>query len=96
MNAGATLDFGKAEVYWPQDEDSSKYQTLLDLNTEPKASEQSTLQPTFDAKVRIDAQIDVLVTPEVGHSCLGTLTDPVKEIFSKMWTNSINLRPIWA
>ncbi len=67
MNAGAKLNFGKAEVYWPQDDAASdKYQELLGLVADPSAQEKSLVQPTFDAKVRIDAQIDVLVTPEVG------------------------------
>ena len=66
MNAGAKLNFGKAEVYWPQDDAASdKYQELLGLVADPSAQEKSLVQPTFDAKVRIDAQIDVLVTPEV-------------------------------
>lgn len=66
MNAGAKLNFGKAEVYWPQDDAASnKYQELLGLIADPSAQEKSLIEPTFDAKVRIDAQIDVLVTPEV-------------------------------
>ena len=66
MKAGAKLNFGKAEVYWPQDDSSSdKYQTLLGVKSDPSAQSKELIEPTFDAKVRIDAQIDVKVTPEV-------------------------------
>ncbi|KAL8706621.1 MAG: hypothetical protein Q9201_000368 [Fulgogasparrea decipioides] len=65
MNAGAKLHFGKAEVYWPQDDSSSdKYQTLLGVKSDPSAQSKDLIEPTFDAKVRVDAQIDVKVTPE--------------------------------
>lgn len=66
MKAGAKLNFGKAEVYWPQDDDASaKFQKLLGVTADPVALTDDLIKPTFDAKVRIDAQIDVLVTPEV-------------------------------
>lgn len=71
MNAGAKLDFGKAEVYWPQDDAaSSQYQELLGLDAKPSAQDQSLVQPMFDAKVTINAQIDVLVTPEVSSQTI--------------------------
>ena len=66
MKAGAKLNFGKAEVYWPQDDTASdKYQALLGITANPSAQDKDLIEPTFDAKVKIDAQIDVLVTPEV-------------------------------
>lgn len=66
MKAGAKLNFGKAEVYWPQDDAASdKYQTLLGVNSDPSAQSKDLIAPTFDAKVKIDAAIDILVTPEV-------------------------------
>ncbi len=66
MKAGARLKFGKAEVYWPQDDKASdKYQTLLGIKATPEAQSQELVQPTFDVKVKVDAQVDVLVTPEV-------------------------------
>lgn len=69
MKAGAKLNFGKAEVYWPQDDDASaKFQKLLGVTADPVAQTDDLIKPTFDAKVRIDAQIDVLVTPEVRAS----------------------------
>ncbi|KAL8729755.1 MAG: hypothetical protein Q9181_004891 [Wetmoreana brouardii] len=65
MKAGAKLNFGKAEVYWPQDDSSSdKYQTLLGVKSDPLAQSKELIAPTFDAKVRVDAQIDIKVTPE--------------------------------
>lgn len=66
MKAGAKLNFGKAEVYWPQDDKASdKYQTLLGIKATPEAQSPELVQPTFDLKVKIDARVDVLVTPEV-------------------------------
>lgn len=69
MKAGAKVNFGKAEVYWPQDDKASdEYQTLLGIKATPEAQSQELVQPTFDVKVKIDAQVDVLVTPEVSLS----------------------------
>ena len=66
MKADARLNFGKAEVYWPQDYKArNKYQTLLGIKATPEAQSQELVQPTFDVKVNVDAQVDVLVTPEV-------------------------------
>lgn len=77
MKAGAKVNFGKAEVYWPQDDkDSEKYQSLLGIEANPSAQDKNLIEPTFDAKVKIDAQIDVLVTPEVSPYRLS-----VKKIF---------------
>ncbi|KAL8707930.1 MAG: hypothetical protein Q9220_007112 [cf. Caloplaca sp. 1 TL-2023] len=65
MKAGAKLDFGKAEVYWPQDDEASdQYQKLLGLEAKSSAAPQDVLAPTFDAKVRIDAAIDINITSE--------------------------------
>ncbi|KAL8650554.1 MAG: hypothetical protein Q9226_005099 [Calogaya cf. arnoldii] len=65
MRAGAKVNFGKAEVYWPQDDTASDvYQTLLGLNTETSAPNKDLIAPTFDAKVRVDATLDINVTPE--------------------------------
>lgn len=65
MNAGAKLNFGKAEVYWPQDDTASdKYQTLLGIKSETSAPGKALVAPTFDAKVTVDAALDILVTPE--------------------------------
>lgn len=66
MRAGAKVNFGKAEVYWPQDDAASdKYQTLLGLNADPSAADKDLIAPTFDAKARVDATLDINVTPEV-------------------------------
>ncbi|KAL8645553.1 MAG: hypothetical protein Q9226_007250, partial [Calogaya cf. arnoldii] len=63
--AGAKVNFGKAEVYWPQDDTANdKYQTLLGLNAETSAPNKDLIAPTFDAKVRVDATLDINVTPE--------------------------------
>ena len=79
MKAGAKLNFGKAEVYWPQDDSSSdKYQTLLGVKSEPSAQSKELIEPTFDARVRIDAQIDIKVTPEVSLSEISM--DPVSPL----------------
>ena len=69
MKAGAKLNFGKAEVYWPQDDTASdNYQTLLGIKSDPSAQSKDLISPTFDAKVKIEAAIDILVTPEVSRS----------------------------
>lgn len=78
MRAGAKLNFGKAEVYWPQDDSASdKYQTLLGIKSDTTAPDKALVAPTFDAKVTVDAALDILVTPEVclspysrDHPCL--------------------------
>ncbi|KAM4067130.1 glycosyl hydrolases family 18 domain-containing protein [Hirsutella rhossiliensis] len=58
--AGAHFDFGKTEVYWPQnDESSSKYQKLLGIESNPSVPDQGTLKPVFEADVELDAALDV-------------------------------------
>jgi chitinase len=65
VNAGATLSFGKAEVYWPQSDDAKdQYETLLDVKSDPKGPAPGTIKPVFEAGVAVDAQLDILVTPE--------------------------------
>lgn len=64
--AGAQFNFGKAAVYWPQDDAASKkYEQLLGLDTKTMAPAPDTLAPTFDAGVKLDAELDVIVTPQV-------------------------------
>jgi chitinase len=65
-SAGARLNFGKAEVYWPQDDEASKkYEKLVGMETKrTMRPDPSTLAPTFEAGVRLDAQLDVIVTPQ--------------------------------
>jgi hypothetical protein len=64
--AGATLNFGKAEVYWPQDDESSKkYEKLVGIETRKEIPPPGKVEPTFEAGVQLDAQLDVIVTPEV-------------------------------
>ncbi len=64
-SAGARLSFGKAEVYWPQnDEASKKYEKLLGMESQTMRPESSTIAPKFEAGVKLDAQLDVIVTPE--------------------------------
>lgn len=76
MKAGAKLNFGKAEVFWPQDDSASdNYQTLLGLKSNPSAQSQDLVAPTFDAKVKVDAQIDVKVTPEASPTFLFTVPE---------------------
>ncbi|KAL9599868.1 MAG: hypothetical protein Q9219_003562 [cf. Caloplaca sp. 3 TL-2023] len=65
MNAGARLNFGKAEVFWPQDDAASdKYQTLLNIKSDTSVANKDLITPTFDARVRVDAALDINVTPE--------------------------------
>lgn len=64
LRAGTTVNFGRTEVYWPQDADSSSYQKLIGVDAAPKA-QQTGLAPSFDANVRADAQLNLIVTPEV-------------------------------
>ena len=64
--AGASVSFGKAEVFWPQDDEAQeKFQTLVGLENRPSVPDTPSLEPTFEAGVRLDAQLDVIVTPEV-------------------------------
>ncbi|KAL8855567.1 MAG: hypothetical protein Q9178_007797 [Gyalolechia marmorata] len=58
MNAGARLNFGKAEVYWPQDDSSSEqYQTLLGIKSDPSAAARDLVEPTFDASANMGIRI---------------------------------------
>jgi hypothetical protein len=68
MRAGVKLNFDKAEVYWPQDDASSdKYQKLIGIDANPSHPANDLIEPTFDAKVRMDASISVIITPEVSR-----------------------------
>ncbi|KAI3068615.1 CAZyme family GH18 [Aspergillus niger] len=63
--AGAQLFFGKAEVYWPQNDDAKdKYETLLGLQSDVQAPAPGSVEPVFEAGVALDAQLDIIVTPE--------------------------------
>jgi hypothetical protein len=65
MRAGVQVDFKKNEVYWPQDDTASaNYQQLLGIEATPKAPT-TEIQPTFDVAVSAQAQLDVLITPQV-------------------------------
>ncbi|KAI1658123.1 putative bacteriodes thetaiotaomicron symbiotic chitinase [Daldinia decipiens] len=64
-NAGALLNFDKAEVYWPSDAAESKSaQQLLGLDDTALGPDPDTIAPTFEAGVELDAQLDVIITPE--------------------------------
>lgn len=59
------VTFGKAEVYWPQnDEAQAKYGSLLGITSDAKAPAPGSIKPVFHAGVAVDAQLDVIVTPE--------------------------------
>ncbi|KAL2116052.1 hypothetical protein VTJ04DRAFT_10307 [Mycothermus thermophilus] len=63
--AGANLWFGYAQVYWPQnDEASQRYEKLLGLDRSLHAPDPEFITPTFEAGVRLDAQLDVIVQPQ--------------------------------
>ncbi|PHH88171.1 hypothetical protein CDD83_7878 [Cordyceps sp. RAO-2017] len=63
--AGAHVNFGKAEVYWPQDHESSqKYQKLLGIDSRPSVPDRDFLTPVFEADVELDAGLDVTVQPQ--------------------------------
>jgi hypothetical protein len=92
MRAGATLNFDKAEVFWPQDDASSeKYQKLIGIEANPSHPANDLIAPTFDAKVRMDASMSVIVTPEVSksreHPGLGR--SPPKNCLASLWLTLI-------
>ncbi|KAJ5640413.1 hypothetical protein N7528_000038 [Penicillium herquei] len=65
LDAGASLKFGKAEVYWPEHNDAKdKYETLLGLNSEATAPSGRNIEPVLKAGVAVDAALDVIITPE--------------------------------
>jgi hypothetical protein len=64
MQIGATYNFGKCEIYFPEDTDSAGYQTIQDLVGDPEPVE-SGIVPEFNAAVTASADLDILVTPEV-------------------------------
>lgn len=64
-SAGAQLSFGKAEVYWPQDDAASaQYQQLLGLDAKTEMPDEASLAPVLKAGVEINAQLDVIITPQ--------------------------------
>ncbi|KAL6228777.1 hypothetical protein BDW75DRAFT_131550 [Aspergillus navahoensis] len=64
-DAGATVSFGKAEVYWPQnDEAKDKYEQLLGLESETEAPAPFSVEPVLRAGVAVDAGLTITVTPE--------------------------------
>ncbi|KAK3395032.1 hypothetical protein B0H63DRAFT_533483 [Podospora didyma] len=64
--AGARIAFGKAEVYWPQDDDAkNKYDKILGLDLDEEYTKvPMNVEPTFEAGVKLDAQLDILIRPE--------------------------------
>lgn len=59
------MTFGKVEVYWPQNNDAKdKYETLLGLESDTYGPAPDTIEPNFEEGVALDAQLDILVTPE--------------------------------
>lgn len=65
VDAGAEVAFGKAEVFWPQDDASKdKYETLVGLESDTRAPAPLSVEPVFRAGVAVDAQLSVHVTPE--------------------------------
>lgn len=59
------MTFGKAEVYWPQDDAaSSQYQKLLGIDSDPEIPHEASLKPTFEAGVNLDAGLDVIIQPQ--------------------------------
>ncbi|KAL4861163.1 hypothetical protein BDV12DRAFT_204279 [Aspergillus spectabilis] len=64
-DAGATLSFGKAEVYWPQNNDSKdEYEKLLGLEIDTQTPAPYSVEPVLRAGVAVDAQLDIIVTPK--------------------------------
>ena len=65
--AGARIAFEKAEVYWPQDDGAvEKYDKLLDLDIVKDGTNiPMNVEPTFEAGVKLDAQLDIIIRPEV-------------------------------
>jgi hypothetical protein len=70
MRAGVQVDSAKTEVYWPQDDAASaSYQQLLGIEATPKTPA-TDIQPTFDVSVSAQAQLDVLITPQVNPATI--------------------------
>ncbi|PFH61273.1 hypothetical protein XA68_17786 [Ophiocordyceps unilateralis] len=64
--AGARVNFGRAEVYWPQeDEASKKYEKLLGIESESSVLDRDLLEPFFEADVELNAGLDITVQPQV-------------------------------
>ncbi|KAI9146996.1 Killer toxin subunits alpha/beta [Paramyrothecium foliicola] len=65
--AGAKVSFGRAEAYWPQDEALlEEYDEILDLELkeDPEIPEAGEVTPVFEAGVKIEAGLDIIVQPE--------------------------------
>ncbi|KAK9422564.1 putative chitinase [Seiridium unicorne] len=62
--AGAQLHFGKTEVYWPENDDAAKYMKLAGITNSADTPAPGEVSPTFEAGVRLDAGLDVIVTPQ--------------------------------
>lgn len=66
LKAGARVTFEKAQAYWPQDsENIAEYDQILDLGMESEKPDGPLVAPTFEAGVQVQAELDVIVQPEV-------------------------------
>ncbi|KAF4587937.1 putative bacteriodes thetaiotaomicron symbiotic chitinase [Ophiocordyceps camponoti-floridani] len=75
--AGAHLNFGRAEVYWPQeDEASKKYEKLLGVESESSVPDRDILEPVFEADVELTAGLDITVQPQVSELIQGQKKTP--------------------
>ncbi|CAG8909431.1 unnamed protein product [Penicillium egyptiacum] len=65
LDTGARMSFGKAEVFWPQEDDmQEKFSNLLGLESKTESPAPGTVEPVFHTGVAVDAQIDVLIIPQ--------------------------------
>lgn len=69
---GAKVSFGRAEAYWPQDEAALEdYDNILglDLKKDPELPQPGQVEPVFQAGVKVEAGLDIIIQPEVrGHA----------------------------
>jgi hypothetical protein len=65
---GAKVAFGRAEAYWPQDEAAlEEYDNILglDLKKDPQLPPSGQVEPVFQAGVKVEAGLDIIIQPEV-------------------------------
>lgn len=71
VQAGAKVNFGRTEVFWPQNDDAAKkFDNLTGVSINSETPKDVSVEPTFQAGVKADASLDIIMQPKVSCSYL--------------------------
>lgn len=65
IKAGAQVNFGKAEIYFPNNDQGKAASKINDLVAGGYTNPTNGLEPRFEATIAAMAELDVIVTPQV-------------------------------